>query len=161
MNVERSILVAFLGNYLINTVVAAVVALIPASTSTSVLTPQYITFVILAIIVVGLLTWWYMCKGYRSLKSGIIFGVIGFVVAIVTAFVTGIAGVLAQTGSLSSVVGILPNFWPFLWNWSTLVLLGYWVIPAALVGWYLGRSKIMPSMPQPMHMNTMPPARPM
>ena len=137
MNVERAILVGFIGNYLINTVVAAVVALIPASTSTGLLTPQYISFVVLSIITVGILTWWYMMSGHRTLKAGAIFGVVGFIVAIATAFVTGVAGVLAQTGSLSEVAGVLPNFWPFLWNWSTLVLLGYWVVPAALVGWYL------------------------
>ena len=51
--------------------------------------------------------------------------------------VTGVAGVLAQTGSLSAVVGVLPNFWPFLANWSTAVLAGYWIIPAALIGWYM------------------------
>ncbi|OGG53376.1 hypothetical protein A3H16_01565 [Candidatus Kaiserbacteria bacterium RIFCSPLOWO2_12_FULL_53_8] len=137
MNVERAILVAFLGNYLINTVVAAVVALVPASTGGGVLTPQYISFVVLAIIVVGILAWWYMSHGNSNLKGGAMFGALGFVVAIVTAFVTGVAGVLAQTGSLASVASVLPNFWPFLANWSTLVLLGYWVIPAALVGWYL------------------------
>jgi hypothetical protein len=160
MNVERSILISFLGNYLINTVAAALVALVPASTGGGLFTPQYISFVVVAIIVIGILTWWYACKGYRGWKSGAIFGAIGFVTAIVTAFVTGVSGVLAQTGSFSSVAGVLPNFWPFLWNWSTLVLLGYWVIPATLVGWYLGRGKMMPKMAQPMHMNTMPPVQP-
>ena len=134
MNIERAILVGFLGNYLINTVVAAIVALVPAGTSTGVLTPQYITFVVLAVVVVAALTWW---EGARGLKDGAIFGGIGFLVAIATAFITGIAGVLAQTGSFSSVGAVLPNFWPFLWNVSTLVLLGYWVIPAGLVGWYM------------------------
>ncbi|MDO8514538.1 MAG: hypothetical protein Q7S50_03280 [bacterium] len=134
MNVERSILIGFLGNYLINTVVAALVAFVPASAGGGVLTPQYISFVVLAVIVVAVLTWWH---GANSLKDGITFGAIGFVVAIVTAFITGVAGVLAQSGSLSAVVNVLPNFWPFLANWSTLVLLGYWVIPATLVGWYM------------------------
>ena len=134
MNIERAILVGFLGNYVINTVVAAIVALIPASSSPGVLTAQYIAFVVLAVIVVGILTWW---QGARGLRSGAIFGGIGFLVAIVTAFITGVAGVLAQTGSFSSVAAVLPNFWPFLANWSTLVLLGYWVIPAGLIGWYM------------------------
>lgn len=141
MNIERSIVIAFLGNYLVNTVAAALVALIPASTSTSVVTPQYIVFVALAAIVVGLLSWWYMQKAPKSLNGGIAFGVVGFVVAIATAFVTGVAGVLSQTGSFSAVIGVLPNFWPFIANVSTLVLFGYWVIPAALVGWYFGRSR--------------------
>ena len=131
---ERSILISFLGNYLINTVVAALVALLPASTDGGVLTPQYISFVVLAVIIVAVLTWW---RGARGLQGGAVFGVIGFVVAIVTAFVTGVAGVLAQTGSLSAVVSVLPNFWPFLANVSTLVLAGYWIIPAALMGWYM------------------------
>ncbi len=141
MNIERSILVAFLGNYLINTVAAALVALLPVSTSTGVLTAQYISFVALAVIVVALLSWWYMRAGNKSLNGGVAFGVVGFVVAIATAFITGIAGVLSQTGSFSAVVGVLPNFWPFLYNWSTLVLFCYWVFPAALVGWYFGHGR--------------------
>lgn len=134
MKLDRAILIAFLGNYAINTVLAAVVALVPASTSGGVLTAQYITFIVGSAFLVGALTWWY---GVRDLKAGAIFGVIGFVVAIATAFVTGVSGVLAQTGSLSAVVGVLPNFWPFLANWSTLVLAGYWIIPAAAMGWYM------------------------
>ena len=119
---------------MVNTVIAALVALVPASASGGILTPQYISFVVLAAILVGLLAWWY---GARSLQNGAVFGVVGFLVAIATAFVTGVAGVLAQTGSLSAVVGVLPNFWPFLANWSTAVLAGYWIIPAALIGWYM------------------------
>lgn len=134
MKLDRAILVTFLGNYLINTVLAAVVALVPASATGGILTAQYITFVVLSAILVGILTWWY---GARNLKAGAIFGAIGFAVAIVTAFVTGVSGVLAQTGSLSAVAGVLPNFWPFLANWSTLVLAGYWIIPAAVIGWYM------------------------
>lgn len=138
MNIDRATLVAFLGNYLVNTVLAALVALVPASGG-GILTPQYISFIILSAILVGVLTWWY---GASSLKSGVIFGVIGFVVAVATAFVTGVSGVLAQTGSLSAVGGVLPNFWPFLANWSTLVLAGYWIIPAAAIGWYM-QSKVI------------------
>lgn len=143
MNTERSILVSFLGNYLTNTVVAAIVALIPASANPGVFTPQYITYVILAAIVVAILTWWYMQAAPRSLTSGLIFGVVGFVVAIATAFISGVAGVLTQTGSLSQMVSVIPNFWPFIWSVSTLVLLLYWVIPAVLVGWWLGRGRAM------------------
>ena len=133
MKIDRAILIAFLGNYLINTVLAAIVALVPASAEGGIFTAQYITFIVLSAVLVGVLAWWY---NVRDMKAGAIFGVVGFVVAIATAFVTGVAGVLAQTGSLSAVAGVLPNFWPFLWNWSTLVLLGYWVIPAAAIGWY-------------------------
>ena len=148
MNIERSILIAFLGNYLANTVVAALVALVPASTTPGIFTPQYITYVVLAAVVVAVLTWWYM-KGVRmgnGLKAGTVFGVIGFVVALLTALISGLAGVLTQTGSLSQMFGILPNFLPFLASYSTLVLAIYWIIPAALVGWYLTRS----SGPSPM-----------
>lgn len=134
MKTDKAILITFLGNYLINTVLAALVALVPASTDGGMLTPQYITFVAASAILVGTLTWWY---GARDVRGGVLFGVMGFVVAIAVAFVTGVAGVLAQTGSLSAVAGVLPNFWPFLANWSTLVLLGYWIIPAAAVGWYM------------------------
>ena len=134
MKLDKAILIAFLGNYLVNTVIAALVALVPASAATGMLTPQYISFVVLSVLLTGLLAWWY---GARSLKGGITFGVIGFVVAIATAFITGVAGVLAQTGSLSAVAGVLPNFVPFIANVSTLVLAGYWIVPAALVGWYL------------------------
>ena len=133
MKTDRAILIAFLGNYLINTVLAAVVALVPASADGGIFTAQYISFIVLSAVLVGVLAWWY---GVGDARGGAIFGGIGFLVAIATSFVTGVAGVLAQTGSLSAVVGVLPNFWPFLWNWSTLVLLGYWVIPAAAMGWY-------------------------
>ena len=133
MKFERAILVAFLGNYLINNVVAAIVALVPASAGGGIFTPQYISFVVLAAVLVGLLAWWCGKVGW---KNGAIFGAIGFAVAIVTAFISGISGVVLQTGSLSQAMGVIPNFWPFLANWSTLVLLGYWIVPAALVGWY-------------------------
>jgi hypothetical protein len=134
MKLDRAILIAFLGNYVINTVLAAIVALVPASATGGIFTAQYITFVVLSAITVGVLTWWYSA---RDLKAGVIFGVVGFAVAIATAFVTGVSGVLSQTGSFSAVVGVLPNFWPFLANWSTLVLAGYWIIPAAALGWYM------------------------
>jgi len=154
MNIERSILIAFLGNYLTNTVVAAVVALVPASATPGIFTAQYISYVILAAVVVALLTWWYF-KGATSgnmLKAGAIFGAIGFATALVVAFITGVAGVMTQTGSVSEAVKVIPNFWPFLASWSTLILAIYWVVPAALVGWYKGRSvaPVVQSAPQSM-----------
>ena len=94
MNIERSILIAFLGNYLTNTVVAALVALVPASATPGVFTPQYISCVVLALVVVAVLTWWYMQGAGKDLKSGVIFGVVGFLVALATAFISGLAGVL-------------------------------------------------------------------
>lgn len=147
MNLERSILVAFIGNYIINNVVAAIVALIPSSATESVITPQYIAYVILAAVFAAGFAWWALMKTSRSnaMRAGIIFGAVAFVVSIVTAFVTGVTGVLAQTGSISQMFSIIPNFGPFLLSWSTLVLLAYWVIPGALVGWYLQRGA------QPVH----------
>jgi len=136
MKLKSALLITFLGNYLTNTVVAAVVALIPASAAPGMLTPQYIAFVVLAAIVVGLLTMWY---GPRDIREGAIFGAIGFLVALAVAFISGIAGVLTQTGSLWQVAQVVPNFWPFLASWSTLVLLGYWMIPATFVGWWNSR----------------------
>jgi hypothetical protein len=141
MPAERTILIVFLGNYLINNIVGALVALMPSSNSTSVVTPEYVVFILLAALAVAGLTWWNMkIFPQRSLKSGAIFGVIGFLVVMAMAFISGVTGLMLQTGSLSSVANILPNFGPFLISWSTLVLLAYWVIPAALVGWWLGHS---------------------
>ena len=145
MNIERTILVTFLGNYLVNTVAAALVALIPASAGGGIFTPQYITFVVLAIIVSAFLAWWTKVRG---LKAGLIFGGVGFLVAVATAFITGLSGVLGQTGS--QMASVVPNFWPFLASWTTLILLGYWVIPPAIVGWLKGQG-----MPSPVSTSTM------
>ncbi|TSC61650.1 MAG: hypothetical protein Athens041674_688 [Parcubacteria group bacterium Athens0416_74] len=136
MNYQKAILITFLGNYLTNTVVAALIALIPASATPGMLTPQYISFVVLSALVVAGLAMWF---GVRDLKAGAIFGVLGFVLALLVAFVSGVAGVLTQTGSLSQVLQVIPNFGPFLLSWSTLVLFGYWVIPSALIGWWNSR----------------------
>ncbi|MDB5238343.1 MAG: hypothetical protein JWM46_613 [Candidatus Kaiserbacteria bacterium] len=142
MNTERSILIAFLGNYLTNTVVAALVALVPAAATPGIFTAQYISYVVLAAVVVAILTWWYLkvFTPANALRAGIIFGAVGFVVALVTAFVTGISGVLTQTGSLSQMFQVIPNFWPFIASWSTLALLLYWMVPAAAIGWWKSRS---------------------
>ena len=150
MNFERAFLVTFFGNYIINTLLSAVVALMPASTSDATVTPQYIVFVVLAVIAVALLCWWYMKGAAKDVKNGAYFGALGFVMAIVVAFVSGIAGVLSQTGSFQAIVDVLPNFWPFLANWSTLVLLAYWVLPAAGMGWWMARGSAMPAPARPM-----------
>ncbi len=142
MKLERAILLAFFANYLVNNVVAAVVALIPPSATPGVFTPQYTSFVVLSALLVAVFAWWYMKKG-ADIRMGVIFGVTGFLVAVLTALISGLAGVVLQTGSLAQIVSVLPNFWPFLYNWSTLVLLGYWVIPAVAIGWWLGRSSSM------------------
>lgn len=138
MNIERSILVAFIGNYLINNIVGAVVALLPLGTAGS--KPQYVVYITLAALAGGLFTWWALRGKKADWQVGAIFGVIAFVVAVCTALISGIAGVLSQTGSFSQLIGVLPNFVPFLWNWSTLALLGYWLVPGAVVGYLMQRS---------------------
>lgn len=139
MNLQKALLITFFGNYVTNTVVAALVALVPASATPGMLTPQYLTFVALAAITVGLLAAW---QGVRDLRAGAIFGAIGFLVSLAVAFVSGVAGVLTQTGSFSQVIQVIPNFGPFLLSVSTLVLLGYWLIPSVLVGFFNGRKTV-------------------
>jgi hypothetical protein len=139
MKMERLILIAFLGNYLINNVLAALASLIPAGATRSMTSPQYIIFGLLSAVAVGALTWWYMQEAKKNIASGAYFGIGGFVIAILTVFISGVSGVMIQTGSFSQVASILPNFGPFLMNWSTAVMLAYWVIPAILVGWYFGK----------------------
>ena len=147
MKIERLILIPFFGNYLINNVVAAIAALFPASETGGLLTVQYIVFVVFAIIASGIFAWWYLGDVPRAMlmKWGAIFGVVGFAVSVATTFVSGVAGVVLQTGSLAQAVSVLPRFVPFLWNWSTLVVLAYWVIPAVLVGWYIQNKMKEPS----------------
>lgn len=152
------VLVAFFGSYLVNNVVAALASLVPATPGAAhpYLTAQYITYVLLALVVLGLMSWWYLMRMPRAgaLVSGLVFGVVGFVVAIATAFVTGVAGVLLQTGSFSQVIAVLPNFGPYIINKTTLILLGLWIIPALLVGWLMQSRMNSPapvsSMPRPM-----------
>ncbi len=136
MRIERLILIAFLGNYLINNIVAAVVAVLPLAGNT---TAQYVVYFVLAALAAAAFTWWYLKSAPKgnALQEGAIFGAGAFVVAVVTAFISGISGVLAQTGSFSQLISVLPNFGPFIWNWSTLALLGYWVIPGAALGWWM------------------------
>ena len=154
MHIERAILIAFLGNYLINNVVGAVVALLQLGTGGS--TAQYVVYIVLAAIMAGVFSWWHLSTAPRAgaFTSGISFGVIAFVVAVATALLSGIAGVLTQSGSLGQLASVLPNFGPFLFNWPTLALLGYWVIPAAIVGYLMQKPGAMTAsgnpMPRPM-----------
>ena len=157
MKFERMFLVAFFGNYLVNNVAAALASLVPSTPgSTSVLTAQYITFMILTALVLALMTWWYLMRMPRpgALVKGLIFGIAGFVIAVLTALVTGIASVLLQTGSFSQVMSVLPNFGPYLISTTTLILLGLWVVPAVIVGWFMQSRMSAPSpvssMPRPM-----------
>src|SRR3989344_1340145 len=112
MKVEKMILIAFFGNYLVNNVAAGLASLVPASQGGNpILSTQYITFAVFAAITTGLMAWWYLKRmSSADLMKGVIFGAVGFVVAVVTAFVTGIAGVLLQTGSIAQVGQVLPNF---------------------------------------------------
>lgn len=147
MKFERLLLVAFFGNYIINTIIAAFVALVPPSQTPGLLTAQYITFVIAAAVTAGIFTWWYLrgMTGGNMLARAGIFGAGAFIIAIATTFVSGTANVLMQSGSFAQVVSVIPNFGPFLMNWTTLALLGYWVIPALVVG-FLVRGRGTPSM---------------
>ncbi len=150
MRIERAILIAFLGNYLINNVVGAIVALLPLGTAGS--TTQYTAYIVLAALAAGIFAYWFLSGNKaHALKCGAIFGVVAFLTAVVTAFVSGIAGVLTQTGSFAQLMSVLPNFVPFFMNWSTLALFGYWIIPAVLVGWVvsMGAPKA-PMAPSPM-----------
>jgi hypothetical protein len=138
MKWERVLLVAFFGNYVINNIVAGIASLVPAAPGGGFLTAQYITYVAISAITIGLMAWWYYCNSSKAnMISGAVFGISGFVISVITTLVSGMAGVLAQSGSLSQLMSVLPNFGPFLAHWSTLILLGLWVIPSALVGWYL------------------------
>jgi hypothetical protein len=153
MKWERMILIAFLGNYLVNNIAAGLASLVPASQGGNpMLSAQYLTFVVLAAITTGLMAWWYLNRMMREggLMAGITFGVVGFVVAVLTAFVTGIAGVLLQTGSLSQVGSVLPNFGPYLFQWTTLVLLFVWLVPGAIVGWMMEMRMSRPAASMPM-----------
>ena len=140
MRYERIVLLVFFGDYLINEVAAGLSALVPMSGEESVWN-QYIVFVVLAVLIVSLLAWWFLITSAQNaeIKTGVVFGVVGVVVSIAVTFVSGIFGMLFDTGSVFSILDILPNFLPYLWDVSTIVLIAYWVLPAALVGWLLER----------------------
>lgn len=157
MKVERMILIAFLGNYLVNNVVAGLASLVHATQGAAnpYLTGQYITYAVIAVIVLGIMAWWYLMRMSRpgALVQGLIFGVVGFVVAVLTALLTGVCSVLLQTGSFAQVAAILPNFGPYLMSPTTLILLGLWVVPAGAIGWLMqsrAKPQAMPAMPRPM-----------
>lgn len=151
MKYERAILIAFLGNYIINNIVSAVVALFGFAASGNT-TMQYASYIILASVFAAGFAWWYFKGAKPTLMDGALFGVVAFVVAIVTALVSGITGVIAQSGSLAQLSTVLPNFVPFIFNWTTLAILGYWVIPAVLVAWLMmpKHMAVPASAPRPM-----------
>lgn len=142
VHTEHMLLIPFFGNYIINNVIAGIVASLSfLRGGTGYLTPQYITFVVLAAIAAGFFACWYftVTPSKKNLMGGFVFGVAAFVISIATTFVSGVSGVLLQTGSWSQLINMLPNFGPFLWSWLTLVLFLYWVIPASLLGWWKGK----------------------
>ncbi|HEY4521003.1 MAG TPA: hypothetical protein VJL57_01240 [Candidatus Paceibacterota bacterium] len=161
MKVERMILIAFLGNYLINNDVAGLASLIPGNPAAAnpILTAQYGAFAILAMILIALMAWWYFRGAKADLTQGVIFGAVGFLAMVVTAFNTGVSGILVQTGSFAEVAPILPQFFTYLWNpslpiWqqTTAIFLILWMAPSILMGWYLGRSKSPAPMSSPSSM---------
>lgn len=141
MSFERLLLVAFFGNYVINTVVAACVAMIPATQGGGVWTLQYIVFLLAAAIAAALTNWWYLKNDTRTnvLQRALIFSVGAFLIALISAFISGTANVLLQTGSFAQVIKVIPNFKDFVFSKQTLYLFGYWIVPAILLGFYLQR----------------------
>jgi hypothetical protein len=136
MKWERMILVAFAGNYIINTLLAGlVVGVLGQGASQGVLTPQYITLALLSAGFVAGITWWSFRTTARTLVQGVSFGVIGLVLAIVTTIVSATMGAIIQTGSFANVGTILAHIPGFLLTIPTLVLVFVWVVPAAIVGY--------------------------
>lgn len=138
MTFERLILITFFGNYLINEVAAGLSVLAHVGDDGSGWRP-YAVFVILAAVLVGLITWWVLRPSPRwdPLRIAFTLGVIGILVSVLTTLVSSIFGTLFDTASLSSVGGVLQSFPAFLWDISTLILIGYWILPALVVGWFL------------------------
>ena len=131
-------MIPFLGNYIINNIVAGSVTLIPVSPVGGYLAPQYITFVILAAIVVALLTWWYLnpLRRMNAMKFGIIFGVSGYIISLLTALVSTLAGIVEQSGSLVQVASGLAEVGPSVWGWFSLFTFAS--------GWFRQRSSGAP-----------------
>jgi hypothetical protein len=143
MNFERAILISFLGGYVINNIATMLVMLIPGTpTGTGFKDPHYDMYVALAAIFCAVFAWWYS-RGVKEfdMVSGGIFGVIGFVVSIISVFISGVSGVVLQSGSFAQVGAVLPNFWPFLMSMSTVVLALFWILPSLAVAYYLSNKK--------------------
>ena len=157
MHIERAILIAFIGNFFINDIAGAVVAVLHLGGDQGPTMAQYIVYVVLAAILAAVFAWWYFKALPRgsSLTEGIMLGVVAFIVAIAMAFVDGVARTLMQYGSFGTLATVLPNFFgtQFLLKWQTVALLGYWVVPAGLVGMLLRKPSAGASgapMPRPM-----------
>lgn len=144
MNLQRAILITFLGSYLVNTVVSVIVYMIPGAltdTRSGFANPYYLLFLAASVVVIGLLTWWYLKGSPRSgaLSAGAIFGVVGVVVVILTTLISGISNAWFQAGSFDSIVNVVKSFAPLFTSVQTLVLVLEWVVPAAVVGWLTQR----------------------
>ncbi len=150
MKYERMILVAFFLNYVINEVVSGVSALVPVSADGSGWV-SYIVFTLLAGGLVAFFAWWYIktSPGVDAMRTGLTFGILGVSVSLLTTFVSGVFGTLFDTGSFSAILDVLPNFPAYLWDISTHVLMGYWIVPAFIVGWFMGRGNASTSAPAP------------
>lgn len=156
MKCERSFLIAFLGSYLVNTPLLALVYLVPgalADTRTGFANPYYLAYLVLSAIVVALLTRWALAgrASSEALKAGITFGVMGFVIIVLTTFLNNISSLLFQTGSLAQLSLVLGNFVKLFASLQTLVILGEWIIPAGIVG-YLASRKGPKAAPAPVGM---------
>jgi len=144
MKCERLLLITFFGNYVISTVASALAALVPNNGATGYVAPQSIAYIVLALIISSCFAYWYLIKKTPEtrLRAGALFGIMGFVVAIMTTFISGAASVVAQSGSLSKLVEVLPNFGSYLIGATTLIILGFWVLPSIAVGYVLSRAKM-------------------
>ena len=144
MKWERAGLLAFFGNFLINTLIAGtLVALMPTTATKDITSPQYIMYAVVSALFIAVLTWWFLYKSHshNTLADGAIFGALGFIISLLSTFISGISNVLFQTGSFAQVPGIIPSFGSLLDSVTTLVLLGVWVIPSSLIGFLALSSK--------------------
>ena len=144
MNIQRAVLITFLGSYLVNTVVSVVVYMIPGAltnTRSGFANPYYLLFLAVSVVVIGLLAWWHLKGTPRSsaLSTGVVFGIVGIVVVILTTLISGISNAWFQSGSFASILNVVKSFAPLFTSIQTLVLVLEWVVPSAIVGWVLQR----------------------
>lgn len=133
-------MIAFFGNYLINNVAASIAAFVPAAKLTSTVSWQYVGTVTLAAVSVAIVTWWFFRRPRQgALVQGIIFGVLGFAVVLIATYVSAISSAIQQTGSFSYVPLAFSQVNASVFNWPVLIILGVWIIPATIVGWWFER----------------------
>ena len=142
MNLERLILIAFFGESLINVIVVGLVYAIPVGDSDGGYYLQYAFFALVAALVVGYITRWYLrgpIHDPSKFRAALRFGLGGFLISLVWSFVSGFFGLLYGGGTFGDALATIPTFVPYVLSWPTLVLAGYWIIPAMMVGWFLER----------------------